>query len=122
MAYIISQSAGKLANAAKQYNDLRIAGDMPGAIALYRKVTGDTRPLAKSYEVRTYGDNTLPEMTSLWWIYNADSVIRGWHGLSLTVIDKALPKGHFNDLDYARTVCALATRLVGGHWVYCYEY
>jgi hypothetical protein len=114
MAYIVYQKTGTLADAAKQYNELRIAGKRDEAIALYRKVTGDTRAMGNEY-------GTLPTADSCWWIYNADGVIRRWHGLTEADYDKVY-REHSSEEARAQAVCNLAQHKVGGTWDYYYEY
>jgi hypothetical protein len=114
MAYIITQTSGKLANAAKQYNTLRIADKMDEAIALYRKVTGDNREMKNE-------SGYLPEITSCWWTFNADSIIKSFHGITSKEMEKIYQYNH-SEREITQAICNLAERKVGGKWEYYYEY
>jgi hypothetical protein len=113
MCYIVYQKSGKLADAAKSYNELRLSGNMDKAIEVYRKATGDTREIADLY------GNYLPSLKSVWWLYNADMVIKQHNSILPSMID---PSISIHSERYAKTVCAMAKRLDGGEWDYYYEY
>jgi hypothetical protein len=114
MAYIITQTSGNLVEAAKQYNALRIADKMDDAIALYRKVTGDNRELKNEY-------GYLPVKSSCWWTFNADSIIKSFHGITSKEMERIYKYNH-SEREIAHAICNLAERKTGGKWEYYYEY
>jgi hypothetical protein len=118
MPYVIYQESGSLASAARAFEDARIAGNMELAVNIYREATGDDRELAASYQTRTYGDNTLPEITSCWWIFNASEIIRQSHGM---IVSEAFRTSH-TELECVKEICRLATKKLGGTWKYYWEY
>jgi hypothetical protein len=114
MAYIIYQESGKLANAAKLYNELRIAGKLVEAIALYREVTGDNRELRNEY-------GYLPPIDSCWWVFNADSVIKSYTGITSEEM-ATIYKNSRSERAITYAICKLAEKKQGGKWESYYEY
>lgn len=111
MCYIVYQKEGKLADAAREYEQARIAGRMDDAVEIYLRATGDKRE--------------LPPLDDCWWTNNAGAVIRRTHNVTNADVRRYLrraPDAHISDKDYARAVCALAARKHGGKWDYYYEY
>ena len=111
MGYIVYQESGCLADAAREYGNLRVAGRLAEAVELYKRVMGDNRELKNEY-------GYLPCIDSTWWIYCADNAIRQNHGVDLSELS--------TDYWYSRAAAGelikLATNKNGGTWRYYEEY
>jgi hypothetical protein len=108
MCYIVYQESGDLADQAKKYSEIRLSQGIPSAIEYFRKVTGMQGAIEDS----------------IWWIYNADQVIKQNYPVTYVEAESWIKSRGLkeNDQNYAIAVCSIATRKTGGIWKFYYEY
>ena len=110
--YQIYQVSGKFEDAAREYEQLRIRGELEAAKKLFRNITGMQGAIDGS----------------TWWTYNASGVIAGVnrHQISykdLLTVNPRIREDEFGISErWARTLCTAATKRFGGVWKYFYEY
>jgi hypothetical protein len=104
--YYIEQVEGSKVEAAQELLAAVKAEDFETARAIFERETG---------KKATNGNE------SVWWIYNADRVVRSSHSIPAQELSKIF--SYYRD-DYARTLtmAKAAQRIHGGRWQVQYEY
>jgi len=108
MGVVYFQKAGRQAELAKQYSEIRMKQGVEAAIKFYKEVVAKEFP--------GLADCKAPE-SSVWWLYNADSAIKEY-----------VSKADFSKInlrtwrEFPETAIKQLSRVVGGEWSYYPEY
>ena len=111
MPYIVHQTEGNLRELARQFHQERTAGNTEQMVALYRKATGDQRPIGGHY-------GELPSLDGSWWIYNASHVMCSPHAQDCAKVRYSGSDGS----KYASILATVCRQNHGGTWEVYWEY